>query len=369
LIFFIGLPWYRERRFVQRLGSEYRVAGEQSPQEFQAKFTAALRRFRALPQNAGKGDSTYALPWFLMIGPAAAGKTEAIKFAGVFSALTSIGPEGPTQNCDWWVSNSMLLLDTAGRYTIPEDLERDRGEWYRLLRSISYYHGREPLNGMIVSVAADYLASQPDEKMRGDAGQVRERIEETIKELGTDIPIYVLVTKCDLLEGFTEFCGALPARALNQAVGWVDPAGTNAGTQRGAAAFKRLQEGLQGCYQRLSLLGTSILNGSVSDSLRQPLFSFPEEFRSLTRRLSVFLEVLSGEDVRYHTPFVRGVFVSSAPQPGPRTSFLRKQVAIASNPSPSDSKTLSRYFLRELFETILPRDRALARSATTKTAA
>jgi type VI secretion system protein ImpL len=370
LILFVGLPKYRERSFVQRLESGYRVGGEQSPQEFQAKFAAALRRFRNLPQNAGKGDSTYALPWFLMIGLPASGKTDAIKASGIFSALTTTTLDGPTQNCDWWVSNSMLLLDSAGRYAIPADLERDRGEWYRLLRLIKHYHSREPLSGMVVAVAANYLASQPDENLHSDASQVRERIEEAIQQVGVDFPVYLLVTKCDLVEGFAEFFGTLPVRVLNQAVGWVDdpPAGRPGGPARGAAAIKRLQEGLQTSYQRFSSLGTSVLDGSSTEGLRRPLFCFPEEFCELTRRLSAFLEVLAGEDVRYHTPLVRGVFLSSTPRPGPRTSFLRKKVGIASQPATSDTK-VAHYFLRELFETILPRDRALARSAATKTAA
>ncbi|MBV8454822.1 MAG: hypothetical protein JOZ29_21500 [Deltaproteobacteria bacterium] len=371
LIILVGLPWYRERRFVQRLASGYGVGSGQSPQEFQAKFTAALRRFRDLPQHGGKGDSTYALPWFLMIGAGASGKTEAIKSSGIFSALTSTMAEEATQNCDWWVSNSMLLLDTAGRYTIPTDPERDRGEWYRLLRLVKHYHAREPLNGMIVTAAADSLATQTDEKLRTEAGQVRERIEEAISELGFDFPVYILVTKCDLLEGFVEFFGALPPRVFNQAVGWIDdpPAGIAGGPRRGGDALKRFKDGMQSTYQRLSVLGTSVLNGKVTEKQRQPLFCFPEEFRGLAGRLAIFAEVLCNEDVRYHTPLIRGVFVSSAPQPGTQSSFLRTQVAIASPPAPAGSPSLPSYFLRELFDTILPRDRALARSCISKAAA
>jgi type VI secretion system protein ImpL len=370
LIILIGLPWYHERRFVQRLESGYSVGGGQSPQEFQAKFTAALRRFRDLPQHGAKGDSTYALPWFLIIGAAASGKTEAVKGSGVFSSLTLGMAEEPTQNCDWWISNSMLLLDTAGRYTIPAEAGRDRGEWYRLLRLIKHYHAREPINGIIVTAAADSLATQTDEQLRIEAGQVRERIEEAISELA-DFPVYILVTKCDLLEGFAEFFGLLPPRVFNQAVGWIDDpsAGTTGDPRRGGDAFKRFKDGMQSTYQRLSVLGTSVLNGKVTEEQRQPLFCFPEEFRALAGRLSVFAEVLCSEDVRYHTPLVRGVFASSAPKPGTRSSFLRTQVAIASPPGPGGGQPPPSYFLRELFETILPRDRALARSRISKAAA
>src|SRR5690242_20618617 len=62
LIIFVAIPWYREHQFVRQLGSGYRVAGQQSPQELQAKFSAGVREYRALPQHAGKGDATYVLP-------------------------------------------------------------------------------------------------------------------------------------------------------------------------------------------------------------------------------------------------------------------------------------------------------------------
>jgi len=104
-----GIPWFREWRFVYRDSSGYRVAGEASPQEFRAKFTYALRRFRSLPQQVGKGEPLYLLPWYLIMGSEGAGKTEAIKSTGMFSVLTPLRTEGGTQNCDWWVSNTMVV--------------------------------------------------------------------------------------------------------------------------------------------------------------------------------------------------------------------------------------------------------------------
>jgi type VI secretion system protein ImpL len=369
LIIFVGVPWYREHSFARRLRSgydarlksDYGAGGGASPEEFQAKFSAALRQLRTLPQPSGQVDPLYALPWFLIIGSSASGKTSAIKASGIFSPLTATIAGDETRNWDWWVSNTMLLIDTAGRYTVPSDVERDRSEWYRLLRLIKHYHGREPLNGLVVTVASDYLASRPDEELRADADQVRLRIEETIHELDAEFPVYILVSKCDLLEGFAEFFSTLPLRTRNQAVGWVDdpPAGIGGGPPRGAGAFRRLQEGLLLTCDRFSVLGTSVLNGKVAEELRQSLFCFPEELRALAGRLLVFAEVLCSEDVRYHTPLVRGVFVSSAPVPGRRRSFLRPEVKIASTPAASVREVSSSYFLKEFFEAILPRDRAL----------
>jgi len=285
--------------------------------------------------------------------------------------LTPPPAEGGTQNCDWWVSNTMLVLDTAGRYAIPAEVARDRAEWYRLLRLIQHYHGREPLNGMIVTVAANDLVLQPDEKLRADGGQVRERIEEAIQELGLNFPVYVLVTKCDLLEGFCEFFGVLPQRLVNDAVGFVDdpPSGAGDRPSRGSDAASRFQAGVHSVYERLNVIRQSILNGNMPASLRQPIFCFPEEFRAIERPLTVFVGPLLSEDVRYHTPLFRGVFFASARREGTPVSSMRRQIQIAEGPAAVEGKAEQSCFLRDLFETILPRDRALSAAAGPKQAA
>ncbi|MGH7932987.1 MAG: type VI secretion protein IcmF/TssM N-terminal domain-containing protein [Candidatus Binataceae bacterium] len=355
-----GIPWFREWRFVHGESSQFPVAGGESPQEFQNRFVSALRRFRSLPQNAGKGDSLYALPWYVMIGSERSGKTALLGASGLFSPLTSVAAEGGTQNCDWWVSNGALVLDTAGRYATQADQSRDRAEWYRLLHLVRHYRGREPLNGIVVAIAADGLVAGPDEKLRIDGGKIRERVEEAIQQLGGNFPLYVIVAKCDLIEGFAEFFGLLPERVFHQAVGFVDdpPAGSGA-PPRGAEAMHRFQSGLHSVYERLNLFRLSILNGKIAEAMTQPVFCFPEELRALERPLATFVAPLLSEDVRYHTPLFRGLFLTSAQQSGAPFSTLRRQLDIAATEAPAEGKGRRDYFLHDLFEIILPRDRTL----------
>ena len=103
------------------------------------------------------------------------------------------------------------MLDTGSRYVAQADKARDRAEWYRLLRLLRRHREHEPINGLLVTVAADTLASQTEEKIRADASRLRERIEEAVRELGCEFPIYLVVTKCDQIEGFSTFFTPLPA--------------------------------------------------------------------------------------------------------------------------------------------------------------
>jgi len=351
-----GVPWLQERRFLRKESSEYVVAGEQSPEEFRAKFAKALQMLHTLPQLKGKGDPLYALPWYLLIGPGQSGKSSAVQGATVFSPLfTASGNGSGTQNYDWWVSNAAVVLDTAGRYALQVNVERDRSEWYRLLRLLRHHREREPINGVIIAVAADWLATQPDEQLRADASKLRDRMEESRQELGVDFPLYLLVTKCDLIEGFGEFLAQLPERVRSEVIGYVDDADA---AQRDAA-LDRLQTGLTLIYDRLHLFRSSLLDGSVAEALRPAIFCFPEEFKALQRPLKSLIEPLLSKEVRYHTPLFRGIFFSSAQQTGARVSLLRQELRVGGEATPVLAGT-KRYFLSDLFESILPRDRALA---------
>jgi type VI protein secretion system component VasK len=66
-------------------------------------------------------------------------------------------------------------------------------------------------------------------------------------------------------------------------------------------------------YERLHVIRQSILNANVPEALRQPIFSFPEEFRSIERSLNALVGPLLNDYSRHRTPLFRGVFFVSAP--------------------------------------------------------
>ncbi len=367
-----GVPLFRERYFLKQEGSEYAAAGQESPEEFQAKFLKALQTLKGLPQLKGREDPLYVLPWYLLIGEGQPGKTSVVKGADLFSPLITPSSGETTQNCDWWISNTAVVLDTGSRYVAQADKARDRAEWYRLLRLLRRYREHEPINGLLVTVAADSLASQSEEKIRADASRLRERIEEAVRELGCEFPIYLLVTRCDQIEGFSAFFTPLPTRVLSEVLGYVDdpPAASTSGVPaaRGAAAHgadtvERFSLGLRTIYDRLHRFRLSLLDGKIPETLKQPIFCFPEEFKALQTALLAFAKPLFSFDNRYHTPLFRGIFFTSAYQGGTPFSLLRRQLQVP-DAMPAREASNTHYFLHDLFLTILPRDRGLVATTT-----
>ncbi|MFL6636601.1 MAG: type VI secretion system membrane subunit TssM, partial [Massilia sp.] len=70
----------------------------------------------------------YELPWYMIIGNPAAGKSTAIASSGLqfpFADSKVVQGVGGTRNCDWFFTTEGILLDTAGRYSV---VDQDRAE-------------------------------------------------------------------------------------------------------------------------------------------------------------------------------------------------------------------------------------------------
>lgn len=325
--------------------------------ELQARWKEAIETLR---QSHLKkyGNPLYVLPWYVVIGESGSGKTTAIKSARLSSPFAEVsktsGVSG-TRNCDWWFFEQAILLDTAGRYAIPVDEGQDKEEWQRFLALLAKFRKKEPLNGLVVTVAADKLLGSSAEVLEEDGRNIRRRIDELMRVLGTKFPVYVLVSKCDLIQGMTQFCDHLPDKVLDQAMGLI-----NQEASRDVSGFHdRCVQAIGDRLRDLRLLlfheaGSGATHGAVEPSL----FLFPEEFEKLDPGLKAFLRGAFQENPYQETPLLRGIFFSSGRQEGsPYSHFLNALGLIQQRDVlPGTSKGL---FLHEFFAKILPKDRRL----------
>ncbi len=327
-------------------------------QELQQRWKEAMT---ALKQSHLKkyGNPLYVLPWYLVIGESGSGKTTAIQSARLSSPFAEVsrtsGISG-TRNCDWWFFEQAILIDTAGRYAIPVDEGRDKEEWQKFLALLVKFRKREPLNGLVVAVAADKLLESGPEALEEDGKNIRRRMDELMRVLGAKFPIYVLVTKCDLIQGMNPFCGRLTDETLDQPMGMVNHTLSN-----DIAAF--LDRAVDYIGERLRDLRLLIFHRPAAGpasrrSVDPSLLLFPEEFERLKSGLAAFFRGAFQENPYQETPILRGLFFSSGRQEGsPYSHFLKELGLIAERDVlPGTSKGL---FLHDFFARILPQDRRL----------
>jgi type VI secretion system protein ImpL len=368
------LPRFREQRFLAHRRSEGAKApeegGGEEQRQLREKMLEAIRTLQKSPDLRKKGGMPlYTVPWYLLIGASQSGKTTLLRsvansFAPFARPPSSV--DAPTQNCDWWFFNTAIILDTAGSYAFPAKGEPDSTQWYRFLQVLRSYRELQPINGLIIAVAADRLASKRQEELRVEATELRKRIDEAIRVLGVDFPIYLLITQCDLIDGFTEFFGCLPEHTSRQALGYVHETRPQVAKQQPHPVTTLHFESISETFvERLKQLRLSIFNEEKLPpaTLHQKIFCFPEEFRAFQQPLRTFVETILAENPFQHLPLFRGIFFSSAQQQGAPYSFLRRQLhvdgQIQIRPAEGATKT---YFLHDLFAVILPRDQYLVKS-------
>ncbi len=350
----------REQRFVQQVIEQdeaYRkTLGDKEKdvsRELQDRWREAVTALRKSHLRT-YGNPLYVLPWYLVIGESGSGKTTAIQSARLSSPFVEIrrtsGISG-TRNCDWWFFEQAVILDTAGRYAIPVDEGRDRDEWQRFLRLLGKFRKKEPLNGLVVTIAADRLVSSGSDELEEEGRSIRRRIDELMRVLGAKFPVYVLVTKCDLIQGMTTFCDNLPEDTLAQAMGMV-----NQDLSSDAESFT--SNSIHSLTQRLRDLRLLLFHKSRSKTVDSGLLLFPEEFEGLGPGLSSFMKAAFQESPYQETPILRGLFFSSGKQEGSPYSHFLKELGLIDEREvlPGTSKGL---FLHDFFSRIMPADRGL----------
>ena len=372
----VALLWFvprkREKRFLAELHAEDEEQSAPDVRErhaiLQKHMQEAVRTLRNSPELRKKeGLPLYALPWYMLMGPSESGKTSLLhSVAKGFSPFER--PEGlastPTQDCEWWFFNTAVILDTPHAYAFPLEHEDEGSQWYRLLLLLRHYRDIQPINGLIITLPADMCVTHRQEALRQEALQLRRRIDEAIEKLGIDFPVYVLVTRCDLLEGFTEFCQQLPEHMTRQMFGFVQQEQPSSnGQQPPSSPAEIFATHFHAMTARLHQLRLSIYDQEhlPTTALRQKVFCFPEEFQAMQYPLGSFLETLFQVNPVRPTPFFRGLFFCSALQQGHVQSFLRAAFSVNGHETarPQGDKA---YFLHDIFTLMLPRDQSLVRT-------
>jgi type VI secretion system protein ImpL len=301
------------------------VAPSASPSRDAAGREAAQLRERfeeavaALKKSQSAGKNLYELPWYVIIGPPGSGKTTALVNSGLkFPLEQRFGREalrgvGGTRNCDWWFTDEAVLLDTAGRFTSQDsDESADSAGWAEFLNLLTKYRKRRPLNGVMVTLSASDLMTHTAQEREGNIAMVRRRLDELNRHLKVRLPVYVLVTKCDLISGFSEYFDDLGAEGRAQVWGMTfAPERSAAGTaaQDFVPEFDALVERLN---QRLF----GRIEEERDTRRRTAAFAFPQQLAGLRNFMaSFFNEVFSATrfDGRL---LLRGVYFTSGTQEG-----------------------------------------------------
>lgn len=335
-----------------------------------ARLKEAIKTLKSSRLGQASGAAAlYELPWYMIIGSPAAGKSTAVARSGLTFPLAGTGVPvqgvGGTRNCDWFFTTEGILLDTAGRYAVHEE---DRGEWRGFLQLLRRHRAKAPINGLILAVSlADFLGRKPEAAI-ALAKQLRQRVQEITDQLEVIVPVYVVFTKADLVAGFAEFFEDRD-RSERERVWGATLAYAGAEPSDAAAQF---DTHFQALFDGLKAASVSRMTLHRGEELPPGVLTFPLEFAALRAPLRTFVGTLFEDNPYQFRPVFRGFYFTSAQQEGTSTSRAGERVATRFGLQLRDGVTAkvvseSGFFLKDLFSKVIFADRSLVKQHTRRT--
>lgn len=259
---------------------------------------------------------------------------------------------GGTRHCDWWFTDEAVLIDTAGRYTTQaSDAEVDARAWQGFLGLLKRSRPRQPISGVLVTVSVPDLLMLAAPERAAHALAIRRRVQELHEHLGIRFPIYLLVTKCDLLAGFTDYLGDIDK--AQRATPWGFTFALDRDMRSDLTSYRAEFEALE---QRLHDGLIARLQSEREPQRRARIYAFPQQFAGMRDVLHGFLEQVFSPSAYEQHPMLRGVYFVSGTQEGTPIDRMLGRIArsfdLAADPAvaaiPGQGKSYSRGKLREL---------------------
>ncbi|POP40628.1 type VI secretion system membrane subunit TssM [Superficieibacter electus] len=254
------------------------------------------------------------LPWYMVVGPVGSGKSALLREG--FPSDVIYTPES-IRGVEYRplitprVGNQAVIFDIDGVLTAPADDDllhrRLREHWLGwLIRTRT----RQPLNGLILTLDLPDLLTADKSRRESLLQSLRQQLQEIRQCLHCRLPVYVVLTRLDLLTGFAALFHALDRKDRDSILGvtFTRHAHENDDWRNELNAFW-LAWGQQ---MNLALADQMLLQSNAAR--RSALFSFSRQMQGTGDIVaSLLTALLDGENMDV---MLRGVYLTSSLQRG-----------------------------------------------------
>ena len=364
----IGYALYK---YIQHLKSQQQQdklvaqisAEDNTNQAIDAESTALRKKFIAafdvLKNTKGGPPSLTKIPWYMIIGSPGAGKTTLLSNSGLSFPLAdklgnkSLSGVGGTKNCDWWITQDAVLLDTAGRYASQDSFQKvDESGWKNFLALIKRFR-KKPISGLIVSISMTDIINLNEYELSQQTTQVKQRIAEVNDYFSTRFPVYIVITKTDMLAGFSQFFETFSHKEREQTFGFTfDPA-----ISTGNHCSKHFNQQFSALCNAITRRQWDRLALERDSGRKSQLYAFGEQLSSLENPLSHIIRQLGDTDDRMSTGIIRGLYFTSGVQTGAPIDRMQARISrivgMHATQKPIWNNDQRSYFIKELLQQVV----------------
>ena len=329
----------------------------------------------------------YRSPWYLVLGAEGAGKSTFIEQSTPhFSRMRLTRPPSRLHSTgeaaypvEWWVSNGAVIIEPPGGFIgLAAEGRTGRGPhdapaadspastearlWAHLLDWLVSVRSRRALDGLLLVIDLPTVVQGSRDQRMALARTLRACLHDVSRHLETRLPVYVVLSKLDLLDGFDQFFERLTASERDQILGVtfeLDSRDTfHAWTEAFTDHYDQL---IQTLYERL--LERLSLSNPCDERAR--LVALHAQLTGLRQVLQRFLHEVLANDPHIPPAWVRGVYWSSVQRRGELSNaFLREaaqsyNVQMPMRENKPHGKSLV-YFSPQIFQRVIVPEAGLA---------
>lgn len=290
-------------------------------------------------------------PIYLMIGNKQSGRSQFLVNSG---AIKSVDHSKTTKNdfFEWYESDKAVYIKPNPRLLFQEISSNDAALWNRFTREVILHKPRKPFAGCMFFVDYEFLIVSEPEQKEFVITSLTQRLNSIVVQTASALPIYVMMSKLDKLEGFKEYVqySSLKAHIEFLSIPLKEAKGLT------SSYFKESYANL------VNVLETNALDASSHASSmdeKQAIITFPKQFELCQSEVGYVIEKLSEVNTGVYSFDIREIFFNSSLQGGRKYNLLAKSCSNYFNlpiiASEHTHLTETPYFVRFLIDSqILP---------------
>ncbi|MFO6419210.1 type VI secretion system protein [Hylemonella sp. W303a] len=301
LALWLLLRWRRPR-----LGKDKKGAGRTPRWPWAGKLRDGVDLLmQALRYLSTRREWRYASPWIMLLGERRAGKSSiaASITDGRREALILREQQLSADGAEWHFCSGGVLIDPDGALSCSDSGSSEDQRWQQLLTAIDARRPERGLDGIVLAVSARTLLKSHGDQLRDVAQLCHRQLWQVQKSFEFVLPVYVVVTQADAIEGYAEFWRNLPPRMRDGLWGWSNPSliDHEPAAEVARAVCGEVVGGLRELQIALAASGAEIESPDR-------FFLFPQFFAKLQPGLTAFLETLLKPSVHHANFYFRGVY-------------------------------------------------------------
>jgi type VI secretion system protein ImpL len=184
--------------------------------------TQTWDRFKTLISSATQPPGAFSRR-LLVLGAPGSGKTTLLRRVSEGALVAPLSAEADKAACNLFNVQGAIAVEAAGRVLLDEGAKGNGGDGFQsLVTEMRRAWPERPVDSVVLTISARELrpgAAAPDDL--GDrALKLRKRLDELLLLLEMRAPIYLVITQCDAVPGFTSLGRELASPRWQTALGW-----------------------------------------------------------------------------------------------------------------------------------------------------